>query len=89
MAMPIMVATSRKPRGPGSNKSSKEYEVLYQGSAGPRELLELIGIQARAAIKGLETGAIEPQNKSASDDLPNQDIFNPTDRNLQQLQTFW
>jgi len=32
----------------------RERAIVYEGSAGPRELLESIVIQARAAIKGLE-----------------------------------
>ncbi|KIP10382.1 hypothetical protein PHLGIDRAFT_85130 [Phlebiopsis gigantea 11061_1 CR5-6] len=59
MAMPIMVAasvktvTSRK----GSSKNTpqiRERTIVYEGSSGPRELLEAIVIQAQAALKGLE-----------------------------------
>ena len=94
MAMPIMTVTSRKPRKKMPSKgSSKEFEVVYQGSAGPRELLELIAIQARAAIKGLETGAAE----SASVEIESLSVGNgkakeqdiPIDKNLLQLQAFW
>lgn len=60
MAMPIMVVASRIPReGTGQNGRVQEVTVTYEGSAGPRELLELIAIQAHAAVKGLETGAYE------------------------------
>ncbi|KAG6378918.1 hypothetical protein JVT61DRAFT_13203 [Boletus reticuloceps] len=58
MAMPIMVAGSIKsvaPKKVGRGKSViRERTIIYEGSAGPRELLEAIVIQARAAIKGLE-----------------------------------
>ena len=58
MAMPIMVAGSIKsvaPRKVGKGKSViRERTIIYEGSAGPRELLEAIVIQAQAAIKGLE-----------------------------------
>lgn len=58
MAMPIMVAGSIKsiaPKKVGKSKSViRERTIVYEGSAGPRELLEAIVIQAQAAIKGLE-----------------------------------
>lgn len=58
MAMPIMVAGSIKsvaPKKVGKGKSLiRERTIVYEGSAGPRELLEAIVIQAQAAIKGLE-----------------------------------
>lgn len=58
MAMPIMVAGSIKsiaPKKAGKGKSViRERTIIYEGSAGPRELLEAIVIQAQAAIKGLE-----------------------------------
>ncbi|CCM03344.1 uncharacterized protein FIBRA_05473 [Fibroporia radiculosa] len=59
MAMPIMVVTSVKSVAPkktaakGSNKI-RERTIIYEGSSGPRELLEAIVIQAQAAMKGLE-----------------------------------
>lgn len=61
MAMPCMVVTSVKPvKKPARGKTSvRERTVTYEGSAGPRELLEAIVIQAQAAIKGLE-GFKEP-----------------------------
>jgi hypothetical protein len=34
-------------------------EVTYEGSASPRELLENIVIQAQAALKGLQTSALD------------------------------
>jgi hypothetical protein len=58
MAMPIMVAVSVK--AVTAKKSSKstshirERTIVYEGSSGPRELLEAIVIQAQAALKGLE-----------------------------------
>ncbi|KAF9247104.1 hypothetical protein BU15DRAFT_38518 [Melanogaster broomeanus] len=58
MAMPIMVAGSVKslaPKKVGKGRSViRERTIVYEGSAGPRELLEAIVIQAQAAIKGLE-----------------------------------
>ncbi|KAH7105452.1 hypothetical protein BKA62DRAFT_689728 [Auriculariales sp. MPI-PUGE-AT-0066] len=61
MAMPCMVVTSVRPSKNSSNKSSiRERVVTYEGSAGPRELLEAIVIQAQAAMKGLE-GFKEPE----------------------------
>ncbi|KIJ70500.1 hypothetical protein HYDPIDRAFT_79185 [Hydnomerulius pinastri MD-312] len=58
MAMPIMVAGSIKsvaPKRVGKGKSViRERTIIYEGSAGPRELLEAIVMQAQAAIKGLE-----------------------------------
>jgi hypothetical protein len=56
--MPIMVAVSVK--AVTAKKSSKstspvrERTIVYEGSSGPRELLEAIVIQAQAALKGLE-----------------------------------
>ncbi|KAI6164816.1 hypothetical protein EDD17DRAFT_1775170 [Pisolithus thermaeus] len=58
MAMPIMVVSSIKSVAPKKAAHGKtiirERAIIYEGSAGPRELLEAIVIQARAAIKGLE-----------------------------------
>ncbi|KAI6105628.1 hypothetical protein F5141DRAFT_1189440 [Pisolithus sp. B1] len=58
MAMPIMVVSSVKSVAPKKAVHGKtiirERAIIYEGSAGPRELLEAIVIQARAAIKGLE-----------------------------------
>ena len=56
MAMPIMVVGSVK--SVNTRKSGRgqvrERTIVYEGSSGPRELLEAIVIQAQAAIKGLE-----------------------------------
>lgn len=58
MAMPIMVVSSVKSVAPKKVARGKapirERTIIYEGSAGPRELLEAIVIQAQAAIKGLE-----------------------------------
>lgn len=57
MAMPIMVVASVKTvTAKGSSKGSRirERTIVYEGSSGPRELLEAIVIQAQAALKGLE-----------------------------------
>ncbi len=62
MAMPTMVQTSSTPlkvqaglskRGPGTGPAPRERTIIYEGSSGPRELMESIVIQAQAAIKGL------------------------------------
>ncbi|KDR83771.1 hypothetical protein GALMADRAFT_236136 [Galerina marginata CBS 339.88] len=53
MAMPIMVVASVKAIN-AKNGQIRERTVVYEGSAGPRELLEGIAIQAQAALKGLE-----------------------------------
>jgi hypothetical protein len=98
MAMPIMSVSSITMRKKSPAKGgSKEFDVVYSGSAGPRELLELISIQARAAMKGLETGAPETalEIKTDSDilftppDLGRAKEHGSIDRSLQQLQTFW
>jgi hypothetical protein len=58
MGMPIMVVSGVKDvtvrKGAGNAGSTKERTIVYEGSSGPRELLESIVIQAEAALKGLE-----------------------------------
>ena len=57
MGMPIMVAGSVKDvktRKLPDGRQARERTVVYEGSSGPRELLESIVIQAQAALKGLE-----------------------------------
>ncbi|KAF8529120.1 ubiquitin conjugating enzyme family protein [Hysterangium stoloniferum] len=63
MAMPIMVPVSFKyitsKKAVGSTRGSstrgvRERTVIYEGSSGPRELMEAIVIQSQAALKGLE-----------------------------------
>ncbi|KAK2466191.1 hypothetical protein APHAL10511_001833 [Amanita phalloides] len=57
MAMPIMVVASVKSvtmRRGLDGRSIRERVIVYEGSSGPRELLEGIVIQAHAALKGLE-----------------------------------
>lgn len=58
MAMPIMVVASVKvtAKKPTTKSTSgiRERAIVYEGSSGPRELLEAIAIQAQAALKGLE-----------------------------------
>jgi hypothetical protein len=57
MAMPIMVVASVKsvtPRRGLDGRNVRERTIVYEGSSGPRELLEGIVIQAHAALKGLE-----------------------------------
>jgi hypothetical protein len=59
MAMPTMVRVSSVPRE--ANKS--ERTVLYEGSAGPRELMENLVIQAGAAKKGFESTSTRKKTK--------------------------
>ncbi|KAG6817467.1 hypothetical protein H0H87_008635 [Tephrocybe sp. NHM501043] len=64
MAMPIMVVVSTKAvtvkkSSAKPNLTIRERTIVYEGSSGPRELLEAIVIQAQAALKGLE--GIKPQ----------------------------
>jgi hypothetical protein len=59
MAMPIMVvasvkAVTAKKTSSRDNSHIRERTIVYEGSSGPRELLEAIVIQAQAALKGLE-----------------------------------
>ncbi|KAF8195914.1 hypothetical protein K438DRAFT_1826732 [Mycena galopus ATCC 62051] len=57
MAMPIMTVASVKSvttRKSANNTPIRERTIIYEGSAGPRELLEAIAIQAHAALKALE-----------------------------------
>ncbi|KAF7301634.1 Baculoviral IAP repeat-containing protein 6 [Mycena indigotica] len=57
MGQPIMTVSSVKStitRKSPNNKPIRERTVIYEGSAGPRELLEAICIQAQAALKALE-----------------------------------
>ncbi|KAI0638576.1 ubiquitin conjugating enzyme family protein [Trametes polyzona] len=82
MAMPIMVVTSAKPVAgkkptPKGSSRIRERTIVYEGSSGPRELLEAIVIQAQAALKGLEgmkapevetTEMSEEQKRMTADD---------------------
>ncbi|KAI0775857.1 ubiquitin conjugating enzyme family protein [Trametes elegans] len=74
MAMPIMVVTSVKSVSgkKASSKSSpriRERTIIYEGSSGPRELLEAIVIQAQAALKGLEgMKVVESDNAEMSEE---------------------
>jgi hypothetical protein len=59
MAMPIMVVVSVKAvttrkTSSRDNSHMRERTIVYEGSSGPRELLEAIVIQAQAALKSLE-----------------------------------
>ena len=58
MAMPIMVVSSVRTHTPKRATNGtlplRERTIIYEGSSGPRELLESIVIQANAAIKGLD-----------------------------------
>ncbi|KAF8313070.1 hypothetical protein DL93DRAFT_1188221 [Clavulina sp. PMI_390] len=61
MGMPIMVVAKTTPLKPQQSNSSsrkggpapRERTIVYEGSSGPRELMESIVIQAKAALKGL------------------------------------
>lgn len=70
MAMPIMVVASIKSvntKKTVSGRQIRERTIVYEGSSGPRELLESIVIQAQAAVKGLEGSAVsrtEPEEMS-------------------------
>ncbi|KAJ7095356.1 hypothetical protein B0H15DRAFT_829186 [Mycena belliarum] len=69
MAMPIMTVASVKSvttRKSQNNTPIRERTIIYEGSAGPRELLEAIAIQAHAALKALE-GAKAP-------DMPDEEL---------------
>lgn len=59
MGMPIMIQISVKSittkKTPARGRPAvREREIIYEGSSGPRELLEAIVIQAQAALKSLE-----------------------------------
>lgn len=56
VAMPIMIPCSSTVNNTGSSgqKRYRERTVVYEGSSGPRELMESLVIQATAAKKGLE-----------------------------------
>ncbi|KAJ7744459.1 ubiquitin conjugating enzyme family protein [Mycena maculata] len=61
MAMPIMTVASVKSvttRKSPNNRPIRERTIVYEGSAGPRELLEAIAIQAHAALKALESAKV-------------------------------
>ena len=62
MAMPIMVVASIK-AVTARNNQIRERTIIYEGSSGPRELLEGIAMQAQGALKGLEGNKLP-------DDLP-------------------
>lgn len=74
MAMPIMVVSSvktvaaKKASGRGTPRI-RERTVVYEGSSGPRELLEAIVIQAQAALKGLEgTNSVDDQSSEMTEE---------------------
>ncbi|KAI0711061.1 ubiquitin conjugating enzyme family protein [Cerioporus squamosus] len=74
MAMPIMVVTSvktvpGKKSAPKGGSRIRERTITYEGSSGPRELLEAIVIQAQAALKGLEgMKTVEPETLEMSEE---------------------
>jgi aspartate oxidase len=73
MAQPIMVVQSvkavvpRKPAGKSSHKV-RERNIIYEASAGPRELLESIVIQSQAAVKSLDTSKAPQQEAEMTED---------------------
>jgi hypothetical protein len=73
MAMPIMVVSSVKAiatkRTSKSDSRIRERTIVYEGSSGPRELLEAIAIQAQAALKSLEgTRSAEAEPEEMTED---------------------
>ena len=107
MAMPIMVrvsksAASKKIYGSIRNASTRgmrERITVYEGSSGPRELMEAIVIQAQAALKGLEgvkpteqaiAEMTEEQKRMTSDDKGKgkEKDFPQSPENLK-LRQFW
>ncbi|CDO68460.1 hypothetical protein BN946_scf184760.g16 [Trametes cinnabarina] len=74
MAMPIMVVTSAKAvaakkSSPKGSPRIRERTIIYEGSSGPRELLEAIVIQAQAALKGLEGMKVpDPEDAEMSEE---------------------
>ncbi|TFK55677.1 hypothetical protein OE88DRAFT_1652098 [Heliocybe sulcata] len=66
MAMPIMVVASVKgvsTRKGSNNHPIRERTIVYEGSSGPRELLESLVIQAQAAMKSLEKHRKAPESE--------------------------
>ena len=64
VAMPIMIPSSSTvvpPTGNNAQKRYRERRVVYEGSSGPRALMESLVIQATAAKKGLEGN--KPESK--------------------------
>ncbi|EIN10758.1 hypothetical protein PUNSTDRAFT_142698 [Punctularia strigosozonata HHB-11173 SS5] len=73
MAQPIMVAQSVKAAMPRKSSKkpdlkSRERTIVYEASAGPRELLESIVIQSHAAIKSLDSGNALEQNTEMTEE---------------------
>jgi len=71
--MPIMVVKSVKAvntiKGSTGAGAIRERTIVYEGSSSPRELLEGLAIQARAAIKGLEgTKVQEPVSEELTEE---------------------
>lgn len=99
--MPIMIASSVKSvtakKVPSKGKVTvREREIVYEGSSGPRELLEAISIQAQAALKSLEgvkapenvVGEMTEEQKRMTDDgkgKAKQPNITPSDENLKLL----
>lgn len=68
VAMPIMIpSSSTEVAGGSASRPVRQRLVVYEGSSGPRELMESLVIQATAAIKGLE-------GTSAGKDKDNQEM---------------
>lgn len=70
MAMPIMVAGSVKDvktRKLPDLRQARERTVVYEGSSGPRELLESVVVQAQVALRGLE--GLKPKTKQTEESI--------------------
>lgn len=65
VAMPIMIpSSSTDVAGQSGSKRVRQRLVIYEGSSGPRELMESLVIQATAAMKGLEgTGSAKDKEQ--------------------------
>lgn len=100
MGMPIMIQTSVKSvttrKAPSRGNSIRERKIVYEGSSGPRELLEAICIQANAALKSLEGAKVlevtdeemtEEQKRMTSDTKGKAKVpsLTPSDENLKLL----
>lgn len=99
--MPIMVphlVKSMSTKKGVNNRTTRERTIIYEGSSGPRELLEAIVLQAQAALKGLEstktsvvlTEMTEAQKRMTNDEKGKMKAIEPvpTPEN-QKLEMFW
>jgi len=79
MAMPIMTVVSVK--GIISRKTntgtSREKTIVFEGSSSPRELLEGLSKQAKAALKGLESYRVVEQLTAEDEEALVRSLFAP------------